>query len=206
MAPFTNMRRVLNLHKNVRHDYFFSLPEIVLVNDFGEDGLKKFQESFNKAVDSKQDVIPIVIDSFGGNVHSLLGMISIIKTSTVPVATIVESKAMSAGVILFACGTKGFRFISPLAHLMIHEVSTEEEGKVSDMRVSMEHADVLNAQLFSLMDEACGAKKGFFLSEISRRTNTDWYVTPAEAKRLGLADHIRTPSLQVVVEQRVSLV
>jgi ATP-dependent Clp protease protease subunit len=199
------MRRVLKLHKNVRHDYSLVLPEIIVVNDFHEEGLRKFHESFNKAVDSNQDIIPIVIDSYGGDVHALLGMISIIKTSSVPVATIVEAKAMSAGVILFASGTKGFRFISPLAHLMIHEVSTEEEGKLTDMKVSMEHAELLNAQILSLLDGACGKKKGFFVSEVSRRKNADWYVSPLEAKRLGLADHIQTPSLQVTVEQQVSL-
>jgi len=47
-----------------------------------------------------------VVDSFGGSVYGVLGMVAAIENSHVPVATIVTSKAMSCGFILFALGPK----------------------------------------------------------------------------------------------------
>ena len=60
-------------------------------------------------------------------------MISSIKTSKIPVATIVQGKAMSCGAILFSFGEEGRRFMDPNATLMIHDVSSGQLGKVEEV-------------------------------------------------------------------------
>ena len=47
------------------------------------------------AQNSGQKVVPIEIDSFGGQVYSLMSMIAAIKASRIPLATIVQGKAIS---------------------------------------------------------------------------------------------------------------
>ena len=64
-------------------------PVIIRVNKFDEDAAKKFAQEMAQAHNTGQKVIPVVIDSYGGQVYSLMSMISAIRHSTLPVATIV---------------------------------------------------------------------------------------------------------------------
>ena len=57
-----------------------------------------------KAHNTGQPVIPILIDSYGGSVYGCLNMISFMKKATLPLHTVVAGKAMSAGAILFGMG------------------------------------------------------------------------------------------------------
>ena len=77
-------------------DDLIELPHTVLVNKFDEDSAKLFRNRLQIALNSGQPVIPVVIDSYGGQVYSLLSMIGTIKASPVPcVATVLTGKAMS---------------------------------------------------------------------------------------------------------------
>ena len=58
-----------------------------------------------------------------------MSMISDIKHSSIPVATIVQGKAMSCGAILFSFGAEGKRYMDPDATVMIHDVSSMDRGK-----------------------------------------------------------------------------
>ena len=109
-------------------------PLIIRVNKFDEESAKKFSDEIALAHNTGQDIIPIVIDSYGGQVYSLMAMISAIKHAELPVATIVEGKAMSCGAILFSFGEQGRRFMDPDATLMIHDVSSMDMGKVEELK------------------------------------------------------------------------
>ena len=67
-------------------------PKIVRVNKFDEDSLEKFVDDLNEAENGTQPVIPVVVDSFGGGIYSLLGFIAAIEQVEKPVATIVTTK------------------------------------------------------------------------------------------------------------------
>ena len=77
-------------------------PIVIRVNKFDEKASKEFDSQVALAHNTGQKVIPIVIDSYGGQVYSLMSMISAINHCEIPVATIVEGKAMSCGAILFS--------------------------------------------------------------------------------------------------------
>ena len=96
-------------------------PVIIRVNKFDEESAKEFTDLMSRAQNTGQSVIPLVIDSYGGQVYSLMAMISAIKASRVPVATIIEGKAMSCGAILFSFGAEGKRYMDPDATLMIQD-------------------------------------------------------------------------------------
>ena len=91
-------------------------PIVVRVNKFNEEAAKKFTQDMAAAHNSGQNIIPIVIDSYGGQVYSLMSMISDIKSSDLPVATIVEGKAMSCGAVLFTFGEDGHRYMACLLY------------------------------------------------------------------------------------------
>jgi len=118
-----------NIDKNIKTVELRSSPVVIRVNKFDEKSAKEFAEKIASAHNTGQSVIPVIIDSYGGQVYSLMSMIASIKSSELPIATIVEGKAMSCGVILFSCGTEGYRYITEDATIKIHDVSSASWGK-----------------------------------------------------------------------------
>ena len=176
---------------------------VVRVNAFDEDSVKAFSVSMSMAHRTGQPIIPVVIDSYGGYTYSLLAMIDIMKSSRVPVATIVQGKAMSCGAILFTCGTEGYRFMGPNATLMIHDVSAREpHQKSEEVQVSAKETDRLNRKMYSIMDKNCGHEPGYSWDLVQQRGRTDWYLSPKQAVHHRYANHIGVPKMttKVIVE------
>lgn len=174
-------------------------PIIVRVNKFDEDAAKKFHVEVAQAHNTGQKVIPIVIDSYGGQVYSLMSMVSAIKHSELPVATIIEGKAMSCGAILFSFGEDGMRFMDPHATVMIHDVSSWEYGKVEEIKASAEETDRLNQKVYTMMARNCGKKDDYFLKKVHTKGHADWFLDAEGAKKHGLANHLRVPKFHISV-------
>jgi len=173
--------------------------EIVTVNKFDEESVVKFRASFQRASQLSQPVIPILIDSYGGQVYSLLAMMDIIKSATKPVATIAQGKAMSCGAVLFSMGKEGMRFIGPNATVMIHDVSNHTGGKVEEIKADAAETERLNQLIFKTMANNIGKPEQFFLDTIHAKGHAEWFLSPKECKEINLANHVRLPSLKVNV-------
>lgn len=180
-------------------------PIIIEVNEFTEESAKIFAAQMAYGQQSGQTVIPIIIDSFGGSVIALNRMISIIQTSKITVATIVEGKAMSAGAILFTMGAEGFRYAGPAATILVHSVSGGTEGTLSTMKTSVEEAERLEYNMMSLMSKNTGHPAGFFAEMLMKRGHTDWFMDVNEAKRLNIVNKIGIPQFNVQVSTRYGL-
>ena len=180
-------------------------PVIIRVNKFDEESAKKFSEQMALAHNTGQKVIPVVIDSYGGQVYSLMSMISAIKHSEKPVATIVEGKAMSCGAVLFSFGEEGLRFMDPNATVMIHDVSSMDMGKVEELKASAAEADRLNTVIYTMMARNCGKKDDYFMKIVDKKKHADWFLDAEEAKSHNMANQIRVPSLKVVVDVSIDL-
>jgi|TARA_R110000823_G_scaffold301960_1_gene423049 ATP-dependent Clp protease protease subunit len=173
------------------------LPTAIRVRKFDETSAKDFSSLINKAQNSGQPVIPVIIDSYGGQVYSLMSMISDIKHSKIPVATIVQGKAMSCGAILFSFGTEGYRYMDPDATVMIHDVSSMEIGKVEEIKASAEETERLNQKIYSMMAENCGHHKDYFLDIVHEKSHADWFLGAEECKKYNLANHLHVPELKI---------
>lgn len=200
------MLKQFTIGENIKSEPLHVEPSIIKVTDFDEKGYAHFHEAFQKAVNSKQAIIPINIDSYGGHVYSLLGMLELIRTSPVPVATYVATKAMSCGAVLLSAGTPGYRFISPNATVLVHQVSGGAYGKVEDIEVSATHTVALNKQLMGILSTNCGHKANYFTKQLLANGNADLYYNAKEAVRHNLANYVKTPLFRVEVKQEVTLV
>jgi len=179
----------------------------VHVNRFNEGSLKQFKEDFAEAHETGQEIIPITIDSYGGQAYSLLAMLDIIKSSNKKIATVAIGKAMSCGSILLTAGDDGLRFASPNATIMIHDVSAGTFGKVEEIKSDVGEAERLNQLVFSIMEKNIGFKKGELLSILRTKHNSsDWYITPQQAKKLSIINHVRVPKLITKVIVKTDLV
>ena len=175
-------------------------PIIIRVNKFDEPAVKKFHQEMAQAHNTGQKVIPVVIDSYGGQVYSLMAMISAIKHAELPVATIVEGKAMSCGAILFSFGDQGLRFMDPDATVMIHDVSSMKHGKVEEIKASAEEMERLNQKVYTMMARNCGKRDDYFLKLVHKKGHADWYLDSEEAKKHNLANQIRVPTLKIKID------
>ena len=181
-------------------------PIIVTVNKFDEKSAKEFQNQISLAHNTGQSIIPVVIDSYGGQVYSLMSMISAIKNSEIPIATIVEGKAMSCGAILFSFGEDGLRFMDQHATIMIHDVSSMEHGKVEEIKASAEETERLNQIVYKMMARNCGKKDDHFLKIVHKKGHADWFLDAEEAKKQGLANQIRIPKINISITVDVDFV
>ena len=172
-------------------------PVIVTVNNFNEESAQEFRNKVSLAHNTGQKVIPVIIDSYGGQVYSLMSMISTIKSSELPVATVIQGKAMSCGAILFSFGTEGMRFIDKDATVMIHDVSSAAWGKIEELRANADETARLNEKVFKMMARNIGKKEDYFLKKIHEKGHADWYLEPGECKKINLANHIRVPKFKV---------
>ena len=180
-------------------------PIIIRVNKFDEESAKEFTDLMSRAQNTGQSVIPVVIDSYGGQVYSLMAMIGSIKSSRVPVATIVEGKAMSCGALLFSFGAEGMRYMDPDATLMIHDVSSFAMGKVEEIKSDAKEVDRLNKKVYEMMARNCGKPSDYFLKMVHERGHADWYLDAQEAKSHNVANELRIPTLTCKVDLKYTL-
>ena len=183
-----------------KEDLIDDLPIVIRVKKFDEPGAKEFASQMSKAHNTGQPVVPVIIDSYGGEVYSLMSMISDIKHSNIPVATIAQGKAMSCGAILFSFGTEGHRYIDPDATLMIHDVSSMGWGKVEEIKADAKEVDRLNKKVYRMMAVNCGHPEDYFLDIVHNRGHADWFLTAEECKRHNLANHLHVPILKINVD------
>ena len=193
------------IDKNIASVDFRTEPVMIRVNKFDESSAKEFAEKIAEAHNTGQKVIPVVIDSYGGEVYSLMSMIASIKNSAIPVATIVEGKAMSCGVILFSCGTKGYRYITEDATLMVHDVSNVAWGKNSEIQASAKETERLNEKIYEILSNNSNKSKKWFNKKINKKGRADWFIEPSEAIELGLADKIGMPQFEIEVKLKINI-
>ena len=173
------------------------LPIVIRVKKFDEAAAKEFSDKMSKAQNTGQPVVPIIIDSYGGQVYSLMSMISDIRHSRISVATIVQGKAMSCGALLFSFGKEGMRYMDPDATLMIHDVSSMTIGKVEEVKADAEETERLNQKVYKMMAKNCGHHEDYFLDIIHEKGHADWFLESDECLKHNLANHLHVPQLKI---------
>jgi ATP-dependent Clp protease protease subunit len=180
-------------------------PKFLIVNDFCEEANNSFTMVFNHLVNDTQPFVPILVDSFGGDVLSLFSMLDMIDSCEKPVVTSVSSKAMSCGAVLLSAGTKGFRYASPRSTILIHEAATQLEGKASDIISDAKSMEILNEKLMEILAKNSNKPKKFYQSLIKKANNADLYLSAEQCLEYGLIDKIGIPVIEMEVKASYKL-
>jgi ATP-dependent Clp protease protease subunit len=201
------MFNVINTHRMLKREVFTENhgPIIITVKKFDETSVTEFNKEFDKAIQSGQPIIPINIDSYGGQAYSLMAMLATVRSSPVPVATFIEGKGMSCGSFLAAFGTVGYRYASEYSTMMVHEVGSMSWGKIQELKVSVEESIRLNDGLFSRLARHCGHPADYFLNRIHEKNHADWFLDAGQMKDERLIDHIGVPKLVTTVDVSIKL-
>lgn len=133
----------------------------------------------------KNDPITISLHSYGGSVYEMFGIIDYIRAVPVPVNVITRGIAMSAAAMILACGT-GVRAASKNSYIMLHELSSETSGKMSDLKSNTAHLEDLENSGTRLLADVTGKSYEFWESKMKK----DFYLTPSQALELGIIDQI----------------
>lgn len=136
------------------------------------------------------DDIVIYINSPGGSVTAGFSIYDTIKSLNCEVSTIGTGIAASMGAFLLTtAGTKGKRYATPNAEIMIHQPLGGVQGQASDIRIHAENILKIKDRLNSMLAEATGQN----LDVIEKDTDRDNYMNAQEALEYGLVDAIGDP-------------
>jgi len=177
-------------------------PRTIRVTTFHSRAVAKFRYQMQEAIDSGQPVIPIIVDSYGGEFYGVFAMADVIEAAKhhAQIATLAEGKAMSAGALILSSGDKGLRFVAPGATVMIHEGSGGTANKVADVLSHASELKRINDQYMRRLSKNAGRKPEFFTSLLRKLNNADTYMSPEMTVRSGIADHVGVPQLMIKVD------
>lgn len=130
--------------------------------------------------------IKIYIDSYGGYVYQILGLISVMETSKTSIHTICTGTAMSCGFVMLISGHK--RFAYKHSTMMYHQVSALKYGKMKDLEESVFESKRLQKKIEELTLEKTKITEKLLKKNYKKKQ--DWYMTSKEAKKLGVIDEI----------------
>jgi len=176
-------------------------PIILRVNHFNPHTAKKFAEGVSRARENKQPFLPIVIDSYGGEVYALMSMIDTLDMCTMPIVTVVQGKAMSCGAVLFTFGSKGMRFIGPNATLMLHDVAITgyKDEKTHEATATAQEIDRINKILWQRMEKNIGKPKNFLWKKAHENGRADLYIDADTAGQWGIASKKGIPRWDIQI-------
>lgn len=138
----------------------------------------------------RPDELTFVINSPGGDVGAMFGLVDTIKGSKIPVRTIGLGQIASCGLMLFLAGSKGRRFITPNTAILSHQFSWGSFGKEHELFATVKEFTLTQERILNHYKKCTGLSekkiKEFLLPP------EDVWLTTKEAVDLGVADHVVT--------------
>ena len=132
--------------------------------------------------------IQLVISTYGGSVDEMFSLYDVMKFLNCPVHTIGLGKIMSAGVLLLSSGKKGCRLVGSNARLMAHPIAGAVFGKIFEMENEVAECRRMQNLMIDLLKKETKMTK----ADIDKimNLNHDFYLTPEQAVKFGIADKI----------------
>lgn len=130
--------------------------------------------------------ITLYINSPGGSVTAGLSIIDAMNRCQNDIVTVCTGCAASMGAVILACGTKGKRFITPYAEVMIHQPLGGVNGQASDIERAAKHITKTKEFIINLLSEKTGQSKKRIAADCDR----DTYLTSDEAVKYGIAEGV----------------
>ncbi len=142
---------------------------------------------FLEAEDPKKDIF-LYINSPGGVVTSGMAMYDTMQYISCDVNTLCIGQACSMGSLLLAGGAKGKRFALPNSRIMIHQPSGGFRGQATDIEIHAKEILDMKKRLNQIYAHHTGKK----LASVEAAMERDNFMSPDEALKFGLIDHVVT--------------
>ena len=132
--------------------------------------------------------ISMYINSPGGSVTAGMAIYDTMQLIEPDVATVGLGMCASMGQFLLSSGTKGKRFLTSHARVLMHQPSGGIGGTATDVRINAE----LIMDMKKTMSELTAEQTGHTLEEIYRDNEYDHWFTAQEALDYGFVDKLVT--------------
>jgi ATP-dependent Clp protease, protease subunit len=134
----------------------------------------------------------LYINSPGGSISAGMAIYDTMKWIPNDVATVAMGMAASMGQFLLSAGTRGKRYATPHARVMMHQPSGGIGGTASDIKIQAEQMLYVKNQMAELIAEHTGQTK----DQIEKDSDRDRWFSAEEAKQYGFVDHVFSSAAQ----------
>ena len=144
------------------------------------------------AEDPERDIF-LYINSPGGSVSAGMAIYDTMQFVNNDVATVGLGLAASMGQFLLCAGTKGKRYATPHARIMMHQPSGGIGGTAADIAIQAEQ------MLYTkrIMQDRIAFHTGQTVEQIEKDSDRDRWFSAEEAKDYGFVDHVVSGAKQV---------
>lgn len=144
------------------------------------------------AEDPKRDIY-LYINSPGGSITAGMAIYDTMQFVPNDIVTVGIGMAASMGQLLLTAGTKGKRYITPNARVLLHQPHGGFGGTASDIQTQAQLIIDMKNRLAQITAEATGKS----VEQINADGDRDRWFTAQEALEYGFVDHIRESALDV---------
>lgn len=134
-------------------------------------------------------VLELYVNTTGGDLYEMFALIDVMKSSYHHISTVGVGAIMSAGFMIFASGSSGYRFIGKNTGIMNHQHSDNMDAKMHDMKAQMKENKNCEMRCMQILREATGLS----VQEVNTKfikNPSDQYYTAKQLVDLGIADDI----------------
>ena len=134
--------------------------------------------------------IDFYISSYGGQATEMFAVYDVMRAvgSRTPIHTYGLGKVMSAGVLLLAAGSKGYRKIGKNCRVMIHGVVAGQHGHIADIENEFSEVKSTQKMYIQALSEETDMTEKYIKKLMDKKTNV--YIDAEEAVNLGIADMV----------------
>ncbi|MFF2369510.1 MULTISPECIES: ATP-dependent Clp protease proteolytic subunit [Agromyces] len=144
------------------------------------------------AEDPKKDIY-LYVNSPGGSITAGMAIYDTMQFVPNDIVTVGIGMAASMGQLLLTAGTKGKRYITPNARVLLHQPHGGFGGTASDIQTQAQ----LIVSMKNRLAEITAAQTGKSVEQINADGDRDRWFTAQEALEYGFVDHIRESALDV---------
>ena len=145
------------------------------------------------AEDAKRDIY-LYINSPGGSITAGMAIYDTMQFVPNDIVTVGIGMAASMGQLLLTAGTKGKRYITPNARVLLHQPHGGFGGTSSDIQTQA----ALILDMKKRLAEITAAQTGKTVEQINEDGDRDRWFNAQEALDYGFVDHIRESASDVI--------
>jgi len=177
-----------SLHNQLGTQLDYNDSVIFLSDEIGEHTLTDFIIRMRSLLQNRKDKtapVNLMINSPGGDIYEMFGIIDYIESLDVKVNTICRGRAFSAAAIILVCGT-GTRMMSKRSTVMFHQSSSFLGGKMSDITAYLDNVKSLEKVIYGMLSERTKKDAEWWRNKM----RSDLFLTSNELLEIGVVDQI----------------
>jgi ATP-dependent Clp protease, protease subunit len=182
------MMQKLNLQlkeDSSQHSFLLLMEEITLAS--AKNAVEWiFEANF---AEERPELLNLIITSPGGDLNAAFALIDVMRGSAIPIRTIGLGQIASAGLMIFIAGDKDNRILTPNTSILSHQYSWGAFGKEHELFATVKEFDLTTKKMIQHYKKCTGLSDAK-IREVLLPPQDIW-LSPIEAKKLGLCDHVK---------------